>query len=195
MHLLFVEYILNMYDSPNYFDKNKFKAFVKEVTLNKFGTEKLIENISNNTIYFDKKELNQLKIDRGIVQQIIADEIINYDGIYKTVTARTLQTTNFTEGILSHIQNSYNQKLSGDVLYAYELSTISNWYENKGGTTHGSGYNYNTHVPLLFYGKGIKNGASNSYYRIIDIAPTISTLLGIEFPNGNTGTVITAVLK
>lgn len=189
------QYLIDNSIPANYFDKNKFKAFVKEVTLNKFGTEKLIENISNNTIYFDKKELNQLKIDQGIVQQIIADEIINYDGIYKTVTARTLQTTNFTEGILSHIQNSYNQKLSGDVLYAYELSTISNWYENKGGTTHGSGYNYNTHVPLLFYGKGIKNGASNSYYRIIDIAPTISTLLGIEFPNGNTGTVITEVLK
>ena len=46
-----------------------------------------------------------------------------------------------------------------------------------------------------FYGKGIKNGISNSYYRIIDIAPTISTLLGIEFPNGNTGKVIEEVLK
>jgi predicted AlkP superfamily pyrophosphatase or phosphodiesterase len=189
------QYLIDNSIPANYFDGNKFKAYVKEVVINKFGTESLIENISNNTIYFDKTELNKLKIDQGIIQQIIADEIINYDGIYKTVTARTLQTTNFTEGILSLIQNSYNQKLSGDVLYAHELSTISNWYENKGGTTHGSGYNYNTHVPLLFYGKGIKNGASNSYYHIIDIAPTISTLLGIEFPNGNTGKVIEEVLK
>lgn len=189
------QYLIDNSIPANYFDGNKFKEYVKMVAMEKFGTKKLIENISNNTIYFDKTELNKLKIDQGIIQQIIADEIINYDGIYKTVTARTLQTTNFTEGILSLIQNSYNQKLSGDVLYAYELSTISNWYENKGGTTHGSGYNYNTHVPLLFYGKGIKNGASNSYYHIIDIAPTISTLLGIEFPNGNTGKAIEEVLK
>ena len=63
------------------------------------------------------------------------------------------------------------------------------------GSTHGSGYSYDTHVPLIFYGQGIKKGTSNEYYPIIDIAPTISSLLKIEQPNGTTGKTITEVLE
>jgi len=63
------------------------------------------------------------------------------------------------------------------------------------GSTHGSGYNDDTHVPLIFYGAGIKKGVSNAYYPITAIAPTISTLLGIEFPSASFGIVIDEVLK
>jgi len=63
------------------------------------------------------------------------------------------------------------------------------------GTSHGSGYSYDTHVPLIFYGNGIKQGSSSKKYEIIDIAPTISNLLQIEFPNGTTGKVIDEVYK
>ena len=55
------------------------------------------------------------------------------------------------------------------------------------GTTHGSGYTYDTHVPLIFYGHGIKKGSSNDPTTIVDIAPTVSSLLGIPNPNGVSG--------
>ena len=63
------------------------------------------------------------------------------------------------------------------------------------GTTHGSAYSYDTHVPILFYGAGITNGLSHKNYNVRDIAPTLATLLGVEFPNGNSGKVIEEVLK
>jgi hypothetical protein len=63
------------------------------------------------------------------------------------------------------------------------------------GSTHGSGFNYDTHVPLLFYGNGIQKGESLQRTEITDIAPTISVLLGISFPNGATGNPIQAVLQ
>jgi arylsulfatase A-like enzyme len=55
------------------------------------------------------------------------------------------------------------------------------------GTTHGSPYAYDTHVPLLFFGAGIAHGSSAEEADICDIAPTISDLLGIPFPSAATG--------
>src|SRR5258706_321872 len=61
------------------------------------------------------------------------------------------------------------------------------------GTTHGSGYDYDTHVPLLFWGGKIPHGSSVQYHNITDVAPTICTYLNIAFPNGCTGKVITEI--
>ena len=106
-------------------------------------------------LFLNKEKVASLKLDANVVAQKIADEVINYKGIYKSVTARTLQTTTFTNGILNSLQNGYNQKFSGDVLLVPNPSTLSTYYKN-GGTSHGSGYSYDTHIPLIFYGNGIK---------------------------------------
>lgn len=189
------QYLIDNSIPAGYVNKKELRNHIKNIAKDLFNSDKIIEHISNNNIYFDKQEIKGLGLNLGEAEQLMADELIEHKDIYKTVTARTLQTTDFIEGPLSLIQNSYNQKLSGDILFIYKPSTITNWYENKGGTTHGSGYNYDTHAPLIFYGNGIKKGLSHQYHPIIDIAPTLSALLGIEFPNGSTGKVIEKVLK
>ena len=189
------QYLIDNSIPAGYVNKKELRNHIKNIAKDLFNSDKIIEHISNNNIYFDKEEIKKLGLNLGEVEQLLADELIGHKDIYKIITARTLQTINFTEGPLSLVQNSYNQKLSGDIIFVYKPSTISNWYENKGGTTHGSGYNYDTHTPLIFYGNGIKKGMSHQYYPIIDIAPTISALLGIEFPNGSTGKVIGKVLR
>jgi len=175
-----------------YFETSKFKEFVNEITLEYFNSDQLVENISNYQVFLNKQKLKELKLDTKIVSQKIADEILNFDNVYKTVTAHTLQTTSFTSGILKTLQNGYNQKFSGDILFIPNPSTISH---SKTGTTHGSGYAYDTHVPLIFYGARISKGSSNSYYPIVDIAPTLASFLNISEPNGSTGNVILEVLK
>ena len=55
------------------------------------------------------------------------------------------------------------------------------------GTTHGSPWTYDTHVPILFYGSGVRQGTSVRYHPITDVAPTVSILLNIKFPSGSTG--------
>ena len=55
------------------------------------------------------------------------------------------------------------------------------------GTTHGSSYSYDTHIPLIFWGGKIPHGQTDRKVNVRDIAPTISTLLGISYPNGCTG--------
>jgi len=63
------------------------------------------------------------------------------------------------------------------------------------GTTHGAGYSYDTHVPLIFYGWKIPHGSSADPVSITDVAPTISTLLNIEFPSGNRGKPVSSLLN
>lgn len=187
-------YLKSVKIPANYFSAKKFKSYVNEITKKYFKSEELVENISNFQIFLNKKKIESLKLDAAIVAQKISDEVINYNGIYKSVTARALQTTSFTTGILNSLQNGYNQKFSGDILLIPNPSTLSTYYKN-GGTSHGSGYSYDTHIPMIFYGNGIKKGSSKKKYDIVDIAPTISNLLQVEFPNGNTGKVIEEVLK
>lgn len=175
-----------------YFNKSAFTEFVNEITATHYNSTELIENISNNQLFLNKEKIKELNLDILKVEQVLVDEIINFDKVYKSVSGHTMQATSFTSGILQTLQNGYNQKRSGDVLFVPNPTTIS---YAKVGTTHGSGYSYDTHVPLLFYGAGIKKGNSNEYYPIIDIAPTLSSLLKIEQPNGTTGKTITEVLK
>ena len=186
-------YLKSVKIPAHYFSTTKFKNFLNDFCIKNFKSDEIIENISNFQIFLNKNKIKSLKLDANSVAQKIANEAINYRGIYKAVTARTLQTTNFTKGILSSLQNGYNQKFSGDVWLVPYPSTLSTYYKD-GGTSHGSGYSYDTHVPMIFYGNGIKKGSSKKKYEIIDIAPTISNLLQIEFPNGNTGKIIEEVL-
>ena len=47
-------------------------------------------------------------------------------------------------------------------------------------TGHGSPYEYDTHIPLIFYGKEIHKGESEIRIGVTEIAPTILRLLGVE---------------
>ncbi|TDQ23909.1 alkaline phosphatase PafA [Tenacibaculum caenipelagi] len=186
-------YLQSIKIPANYIKPVAFKNFLNEVTLKYFKSDEIIENVSNFQVFLAKDKIQDLKLDYETVAQTIADEAINYKGIYKAVTAKTLQTTTFTNGVLNSLQNGYNQKFSGDVMLIPTPSTISS--SSKKGTTHGSGYTYDTHIPMIFYGNGIKQGSSKKKYEIVDIAPTISNLLQIQFPNGCSGKIIDEVFK
>ena len=185
-------YLQSLKIPAHYLSTKKLKKFLSDITQKYFNSKELIENISNYQIFLNQEKIEALGFNKNTVAQRLADEVLSFDKIYKAVTARTLQTTNFTEGIMHALQQGYNPKFSGDVLMIPYPATLN--YSRK-GTSHGSGYSYDTHVPVIFYGNGIKKGASKKTYKIIDIAPTISNLLKIEAPNGTSGKIIEEVLK
>lgn len=168
--------------------KSKFIEFVEA----EFGTADLIENVSNNQVFLNRTKLKELDLDLDDVQNAIVNEIINYEHIDKAYTATTMSSTEFNSGIEALLQRGFNHKKSGDVIFVYDPAFIS---YSKTGSTHGSGLNYDTHVPLLFFGKGIKHGDTFQKTEITDIAPTMSALLGISFPNGAIGQPLEFVLE
>ena len=118
-------YLKSVRIPANYFSYTKFKTYLNKVTKKYFKSDELIENVSNFQIFLNKEKIESLKLDEHIVAQKLADEAINYKLIYKAVTAKTLQTTTFTTGILNKIQNGYNQKFSGDVMLVPNPSTLT----------------------------------------------------------------------
>ncbi|WP_418639304.1 alkaline phosphatase PafA [Winogradskyella sp.] len=160
--------------------KEKFNTFLEAT----YGTKDIVENISNGQIFLDRKKVEDLDLNLIDVQNAIAMEQLGYKNISKVYTATTMSSSSFSNGVEMLLQNGFNQKRSGDVLLVNDTAFIS---YSKTGSTHGSGLNYDTHVPLLFFGKGVKHGETFDKTVIPDIAPTISALLGISFPNGATG--------
>ena len=183
-------FLTDIHIPSGYVPKNSFASLYTSLK-KKYGVSDLVKKISNNQVFLNQERITALKVNLEDVQKFVVNEIITYPHIKKAYTATTMQTRYFKEGVEKMLQNGYSQKLSGDVLYTLESGVIS--YGPK-GTTHGSGYNYDTHVPLLFYGNGIQSGKTYNRTSVTDIAPTISALLGIAFPSGATGSVIEKVI-
>ena len=174
-----------------YYDLNEFKTQLNTFLAKTYGASDLLENASNFQVFLNREKLNLLGLDLQSVQQAVVNEIISYKNIDKAYTATSMNNSSFNQGVELLLQNGYNQKRSGDVLTSLDPAYIS---YSKTGSTHGSGQSYDTHVPLLFYGQGINKGRSYKHVNITDIAPTISALLGISFPNASTGNVLGVVI-
>ncbi|MGB5553400.1 MAG: alkaline phosphatase PafA [Flavobacteriaceae bacterium] len=175
-----------------YFNDEEMTAKLNEFLNYKFGTVDLIKDISNYQLFFDHDIIKNLDMEVAEVQELLAEELLTYENIERVHTANQMWQNEYTEGIPYILQNGFNQKRSGDVLFVLSPAFIK--YSNT-GSTHGSPYIYDTHSPLLFYGKGIKNGSTVKRTEIPDIAPTIASLLGIAFPNGTTGKPLAEVLE
>jgi predicted AlkP superfamily pyrophosphatase or phosphodiesterase len=185
-------YLQSLKIPAHYLNIANLKLELLKITQKHFKSKELIENVSNYQIFLNKTKIEALGFTKKEVADKLVEEIINFEGIYKAVTGKTLQTSHFSDGILNSLQNGYNQKLSGDVLLIPYPATLN---RSRTGTSHGSGYSYDTHVPIIFYGNGISKGVSKKRHNIIDIAPTISNLLKIEAPNSATGKIIEEALK
>lgn len=175
-----------------YVDISSLKEAITSFLGKEYGVTDLVKNISNNQVFFDYQRVAEENISRIDLEKNVAHFILSLPHISKTVTRSALVENNFSTGRQALMQHGFHQKRSGDVMFAFSPAYIS--YPEK-GSTHGSGFNYDTHAPLLFYGNGIQSGETYAKTEITDIAPTISALLGIAFPNGSTGNVLPFVLK
>ena len=159
-----------------------------------FGEGEWVKNYSNNQLFLNHNLIVKKGLELGNIQQICADFLLNIEGVKNTFTAKQIHQNEYQNSFHSLIQNGYNQKRSGDVMVALQTGWISKYWEN-GGTTHGSSYSYDTHVPLIFWGGNIKQGQTDRKIHIKDIAPTISTILGTAYPNGCTGNPLVEITE
>ncbi len=170
-----------------YFKEASVQLALKNHIRSLYKKDSIIENISNNQVFLNHNLINNYNIDFEEVQNKIAQYLIKTKQIDKVYTRFQLENSNINSGIGARISKGFNLKRSGDVCYTLNPSVIA---YSKTGSTHGSGYQYDTHVPLLFYGSRIKEGTTIKRTTVSDIAPTIATLLEITLPNETTGTIL-----
>ncbi|MGY5354431.1 alkaline phosphatase PafA [Wenyingzhuangia sp. IMCC45467] len=188
-------YLMDNKIPGGYFSKKEFLSKLNEFTEKTYQSANLIKNYSNEQIFLNRDEIAKLDLNLEEVENAIIDEIITYPLIYRAVSEHTLQRSEFTQSPVSLLQEGYNQKRSGDILIALEPAVISDGYI-KTGTTHGSGYNYDTHIPIMFYGRNINKGKTvKSPVNITQIAPTLSNILQIQEPNMSSNDILTEVFN
>jgi len=157
-----------------------------------YGSGNWVQSYNNLQVYLNRQLIEDSKLKLEDVQTTVARFMLQFSGVTSTITATDLVRTNYTTGIFSKIQNSYNQKRSGDVFLILEPGWIE---KGKYATFNNSHYHYDSHVPLVWY--GWKTGRQVIYKKIglSSIAPTISALMQIQQPNNATGEIIESLMK
>ena len=176
------------------FDLNQMRADINNDLEKQYNATKLILSTINNQIFLDHDKIINSKLDAKEIGEVIVNKLLKYELIDKVFISSEINRKENLGDQEMMLNNGYNQKRSGDIMILFNPSVFKDVEWNRTGTDHGTGFNYDTHVPLLFYGKGIKHGSTLQRTEITDIAPTISALLGISFPNGATGKPLEKVL-
>lgn len=185
---------------PGFMQKNKLPAGVvsdRDIAsklntyLNdKFKVNNLVIRSMNNQIIFDHEKTDKGEVSFEVIKSASIDFLKKLDGFANVVDISRISQSTLPDVQKKMITNGYNAKRSGDLYYILN----PNWFNGSStGTTHGNWNPYDSHIPLVFMGWGIKPGASNKTHYMTDIAPTLAALLHIQMPNGNVGEPITEI--
>lgn len=185
-------YLMDLRTPGGYMNYGPVESELKTWLKTQTGIDSNIIGIFNDQVYLNEKALKANGTNISETELLVADWLLNVKGIHSSITASDLRRNEFTRGTNHFIQKGFHPKRSGNVIITLE----PNWMEyHQTGTTHGSPYNYDTRVPMLWYGWKIEHGESVLPYNIEDIAPTISWMLNIPFPNATSGNPIPIPLK
>ena len=165
----------------------------------RFGAFEWISYFGYEQIYLDRKLIAEKKLSLPEVQAVVADFLREQPGIRMALTATDLQEKEYSSGLQAMMQRGFHPGRSGDVVIALEpgfaaTSDFRTPVDKVRGAGHGSGYAYDTHVPMLWFGKGIRPGASVRKVTPSDIAPTLSMMLNLQMPSGATGAPLGEIL-
>jgi len=178
----------------------KYKEQLSNYLNTKYGEASWIQNFEGDQLYLNRTTIAKKGLQLEIIQQDAANFLVNLEGISSALTAYHLQTNQYTSGLRKRVQNGYHQKRSGDVLITFDAGLVQDddseiEVSSVKGTIHGSGYSYDTHVPLLWFGNGIKHGESVREVSPIDISSTLTMILNLQLPSGNSGYPLKELFK
>jgi predicted AlkP superfamily pyrophosphatase or phosphodiesterase len=162
-----------------------YKALVKE-----YGEGEWIVGASADSLYLNLETIQAKKLDRDDVECTAGEAALTVPGVATYFTRTQLLNGPLPPtDIARRVVMAFNPQRSGDVYlvpepFAFFSEGIS------AGTTHGTPYPYDTHVPVLLMGRGVRPGKYLSEASPSDIAPTLAALLGVAAPSGTVGKIL-----
>lgn len=187
---------------PDFMKKNKMPAGVfplyqidsllETAIKAKFSTDSLILGFENMQMYLNNERIAKKNINRAELKTFIKNFSMQFDGVAKVLDMENLSNELMDADMKQAIANGYYPQRSGDLYLLLEPG----WFEQmKKGTTHGTIYPYDTHIPLVWMGWNIKHAEDHTDVHMTDITPTLAALLHIQEPSGCTGKVIEGIFK
>ncbi len=171
------------------------KTALKEINIKlkeNFSVDSLAIDIENYQVSFNLKKITANSLDAAKIYVVAIDYLKTNNAVASAFCLKDLMIQPMNNTVKQMIANGYNEQRSGQVQFILKPGYIDGWNT---GTTHGLWNPYDAHIPLLWYGWGIKKGSTHRETYMTDIAATVAALLKIQMPSGCVGKVIEEVIK
>ena len=182
------------YVNPDSWDSDAAIQRIKD----KFGISgELIETFAQPYLYFTTAVKNNDEIDHEALETAVVEELSRFKGVSLAVSSTALRRGNLPDThIYRAVVNNFHAKRSGDIYIVFEPNWFINDFDGLTvASTHGSPWNYDTHVPIVFAGAGLKAQTVDRRVETIDIAATLAALLSIKPPSGSVGQPLAEVSR
>ncbi len=184
-----VNYLKEAFNLPvDFFSPESALALLTSYLNITYGQENWIEYAGDLQVYLNHDLVKKHKINLHELREDASDFINQFEAVQISMTAHQLEQGSSTSGLLATLYKSYSKNRSGDFLYLLKEGWQPNYKFTK------VNYTDQSHIPLVFYGKGIKPQIIREKYNAVDLAPTLSDLLQIPQPDKSQGTAISQVL-
>ncbi|MBV8857152.1 MAG: alkaline phosphatase family protein [Acidobacteria bacterium] len=154
-----------------------------------------VQTFSNYQIYFNRTALERDGVSAEEIERVAGEAVLTVPGVarYFTRTQLLAGAVSPADAVARRVLHGFNQKRSGDVVVIQEPFK----YISSGGigATHGTPYEYDTHVPLVIMGGGLAPGRYLTPATPADLAPTLARVLNVEPPSNATGRVLAEAFK
>jgi predicted AlkP superfamily pyrophosphatase or phosphodiesterase len=155
----------------------------------KYGQGRWVLASMGEFIYLDRALIESRKLKLDEVQDTAAKALLAVPHVDRVFTSEDLRHGRYNQDpIALRVAKGFNERRGGDLYLVFE----SYWLDGSGtsGTTHGMPFNYDSRVPIVFMGPGVKAGRYHSLVAVYNIAPTLATMLEIQPPSGAFGRVL-----
>jgi predicted AlkP superfamily pyrophosphatase or phosphodiesterase len=149
----------------------------------------------DGNLYYNHEVLQEKKLLPETLTAFIREWALT-TGVFHAVYGREQLLEGRVPSIVGQrIVNGFNGERSGDAVLILKPWLIAGTGKPATGTTHGSPFSYDTHIPIIFYGAAFKAGRYADEFYITDLAPTLSAALGIQEPPACMGKPLVRALK
>ena len=177
------------YIQPDEWDKDAAINRLKE----RFKIKgKILEKYEHPYLYLSKEVINNGEIDQQALEAAVVKELSAFSGISLAVSSKALQQGNLPDTpFYRSVFNNFNPKRSGDIYLVPEPNWFNNEFDGlKVASTHGSPWNYDTYVPIVFAGAGLNAKMVTRKVYTVDVAPSLSAYVGAKQPSGTAGEIL-----
>lgn len=148
-----------------------------------------VTNYSHRQIYLDHGLIDQKGYEINDFQETVARFMVKKSGVSYAVKSSTIQNSSYSEGMMKMVQNNFHPARSGDIFLVLAPGIVE--MPNRSGSI----YSYDTHIPMIWWGNGFPEGTINNEVNLRDVAPTISYLLNIPYPDASFGKPIIPLIE
>jgi predicted AlkP superfamily pyrophosphatase or phosphodiesterase len=168
-----------------YFKQNQALQLLRSYLNAVYGEGDWVKGYSERQVYLNRTLIEDARIPLEDVQKKVARFLVQFSGVAAAYPYSAFEANDFGNGNLKRIINNFNSQRSGDVI----VTLNPGWIEKDGDyiTNHNSPYEYDSHVPLLWYGWTVNRSTISRKVNMTDIAATLSSLCKIPYPNACTG--------